>query len=274
MVVFLPRSEPPSLLQVFSTVALTANLTSLFQHDFNVGSRAQFGDPDTIARIDYRSERTDFRNLSHLAIRQLLDAEDFKHEFLLIDEHTAQNHAIWWVVTSHDSQSIELDPPPVSYPGEAFVLWQSHIMIQVFLPQLVYCGDDQQQQVMYTADPEITRWKLSKWAVALTPEAAKLSGMSSDGWSPWAPGAQPGGRSYDRPPQPGDVVDLRVNYDWHSPRWPPPGVAGPFPGPTSNRSLAGRMGRHVRHPPVRFPTKCVGHKLRRPRPATPPVAIS
>lgn len=81
MVRFFPRGEGPHVLQVFSTVALTADLTSLFKHDFNIGSFAQVGDPDTVARIDRRSERTDFPNISHLAIRQLLDTENFPNEF-------------------------------------------------------------------------------------------------------------------------------------------------------------------------------------------------
>ncbi|KAI4229173.1 MAG: hypothetical protein LQ349_006436 [Xanthoria aureola] len=331
MVVFSPRCDPRSVLQVFSTVALTANLTSLFQYDFNVGSFAQFGDPETVARIDHRSERTDFRNISHLAIRQQLDAEDFLDEFILIDEHTAQSHAIWWVITTRDSKDTTEDltafgNPPVTYLGENFTLWQSHIMIQdiayaydsvVLFDLRIYdliAGDrihpydphDPQEpprnegrdyitkehaqylidghyitatfsEIMLTADPSITRYKWSKWCVALTPEAARQSGLLSPVWlsghdaiSEWWPFDRRG----DLPPRPGDVIQLKSHYDWDSPRWPPPGVAAPFPAPTGNLSLASRVGRHPSHPTVGSPQQCVPRKPRKLRPTSPLVAIS
>ena len=69
MVVFLPRDEQ-AVVQVFNILALTANLTSMFYHEFNMGTFAQFGDPDTVLCIDHLSECTDFRNMSHYAIRQ------------------------------------------------------------------------------------------------------------------------------------------------------------------------------------------------------------
>lgn len=331
MVVFLPRFDETSVLQVFSTVALTANLTSLFRYDFNVGSFAQFGDPETVARIDHRSERTDFRNISHLAIRQQLDAEGFTDEFILIDEHTAQNHAIWWVITTEDSKDTTEDfigqgNPPVTYPGENFTLWQSHIMIQ----DLAYMYDsvarfdyrifdlvagdrinpydphDPQEpprnegrdyitrpgaenliyghyitatfsEVMLTTDPAITRYKGTKWCVALTPEAAALAGLLSPVWlsgdaaiCEWSPFDRRG----DDPPRPGDVIDLQSNYDWDSPRWPPPGVAAPFPGPTINLSLASRIGRRPSYPRVGDPQQCMRRKLRRPGPPSQLVATS
>ena len=128
MVVFLPRSESPNVVQVFSTLALTANLTSLFHRDFNIGTFAQFGDANTLARIDHRSERTEFRNLSHLAIRQLLDAENFKDDFILIDKNTPQNQAIWWIVSTETCELV-MDPV-ISYPRVDFVLWQIHMLIR------------------------------------------------------------------------------------------------------------------------------------------------
>lgn len=48
------------------------NLTSSFQHDFKVGSFAQFGDPSVVVNLN---NRKDFRNLTHLEVRQRLDAE-------------------------------------------------------------------------------------------------------------------------------------------------------------------------------------------------------
>ena len=330
MVVFSP-SCGPIVLQVFSTIALTANLTSMFRHDFNIGSFAQFGDPIEVARIDHTSERTDFRNISHLAIRQRLDAENFTKEFILIDEHTAQSHAIWWVSTTQDSELItdhfiNLFHPPVTYPGEAFVLWQSHIRIQDFayvydsieagetsIDELVaghrthpYDPHDPQEpplnygqdytsketaaglayphyitatfaEVMYTTDPAITRYKWTKGCVGLTPEAANLSGMLSPAQlsgdaaiNEWWPYEQ----QDDRPPRPGDVIELRVDYDWDSSRWPPPGVAAPFPGPTGNLSLASRTGRRSSYLAVRSPQQCAQRRLRRPEPASTSVAIA
>ncbi|KAL8921714.1 MAG: hypothetical protein Q9208_005644 [Pyrenodesmia sp. 3 TL-2023] len=331
MVVFIPRSPPESVLQVISTVALTASLTSLFQYDFNVGSFAQFGDPGVVARIDHRSERTDFRNMAHLAIRQQLDAEDFTDEFILIDEHTAQTHAVWWVVTTQKSKDltemfIGFDDPPVTYPGEDFTLWQTHIMIQSLanvLP-LVACAfksifdylgghklspyDPHNPQeppfdlgvdfitrpgaerwiwghhitatfseVMVTNDLSITIFKGTRWCVALTPEAAKLAGLLSPAGlrgeaalREWSRFDQRG----DGPPRPGDVITLRQNYDWDSSRWPPPGDAAPFPGPTGDLSLARRIGRRPSHPRVESPQQCVQRTLGRPGPPPQLVATS
>ncbi|CAO1598075.1 hypothetical protein XANCAGTX0491_001848 [Xanthoria calcicola] len=127
MVVFFQEWCPPWVLYAYSTVALTPNLLSLVQHDFNVGTFAQFGDPSEVVRINHR---TDFHDMSHLAIRQSLDAENFTDPFILIDEHTAQSHAIWWATTTEDSEDLTARwYPPVTHPGENFTLWQSHILI-------------------------------------------------------------------------------------------------------------------------------------------------
>ncbi|KAL9631829.1 MAG: hypothetical protein Q9204_004051, partial [Flavoplaca sp. TL-2023a] len=136
MVVFSPLCEH-HVMQVISTIVLTPNLRSMVQYDFNVGSFAQFGDPWMIPRMDHRTQRTDFSNMSHLAIRQHLDAENFTEDFVLVDAHTEQSHAIWWVTATEYSEFMTdlvtgLGMPPVAYTGENFTLWQSHILTQDF----------------------------------------------------------------------------------------------------------------------------------------------
>ncbi|KAL8708595.1 MAG: hypothetical protein Q9220_006531 [cf. Caloplaca sp. 1 TL-2023] len=318
MVVFWPRCDPVAVIQVFSTIALTANLTSMFHYDFNVGSLAQFGNPTETPRFDHRTERTDFRDLSHLAIRQRLDVEGFTDDFILVDEHTLQSHAIWWIVSTQDSQEIYNDYQHVTYQGENQTLWQTHILIQDFAyeydgiaagdSQLVdfiprwnihvpydphdpqeppfTTGDDYAHhegalpgpasvwatfpEIIFSNDWNICRYQSAPWCVALTREAAKLSGLlspemlSGDAflgeWSPW----EHWGVKYDRPPRPGDEIKLRADYDWDNPRWPAPGIAGPFPGPTGSPPLT--IGRPSQ--------QCVRRKPKKPGVASPSVATS
>ncbi|KAI4102754.1 MAG: hypothetical protein LQ339_004493 [Xanthoria mediterranea] len=310
MVVFFQEWCPPWVLHAYSTVALTPNLISLVQHDFNVGTFAQFGDPSEVVRINYR---TDFHHMSHLAIRQHLDAENFTDPFILIDEHTAQSHAVWWVTTTEDSEDLTARwYPTVTHPGEDFTLWQSHILIQdlpyqfqllsggsIFLEDMIpgerydpYDPHDPQEppftegsdyatsdgargvcrpavinanysEIMYTADPAITHRMGNpppQGAVALTPEAAQLSGLVSpppgmpyvSQWSYWF---------YDDPPRPGQVIRLNAEYDWDSPRWPPPGVAGRFLGPPGSLPLAGGISRR---PQGRPGQRCVRRNFGKP----------
>ncbi|KAL9035231.1 MAG: hypothetical protein Q9180_004970 [Flavoplaca navasiana] len=130
MVVFWRDCYPTLVVQVFSTIALTPNLTSLIQHDFNIGTFAQFGDPALALHFNHR---TDFYNTSHLLIRQHLDAENFLDPFVVVDRDTARSHAIWYVTTTDESYELSGRwSPPVTYPGENITLWQSHILIQDF----------------------------------------------------------------------------------------------------------------------------------------------
>ncbi|CAL8579803.1 hypothetical protein XPA_005534 [Xanthoria parietina] len=323
MVVFLRQWCIPYVLQVYSTIPLTENIIAMFHHDFNIGSFAQFGDPSGVALIN---NRTDFYNMSHLAIRQHLDAENLEDGFILLDE-TAASHAVWFVPTTEDSyfytqSATSYGHPPVAYPGENFTLWRTHILTQdlppaynlfisgdIFFDDFLpggdirtrahpydphdpqdepftegrdyateegaegFCGMAQinanSPEVMHTSDPHVTRhlpFHPPPGAVALTREAAWLAGLKSgyDGveeWSSWG----------DRPPQPGDVVGLSANYDWDSPRWPPPGEAGEFPGPTGEIPRAKGIGRH---PQIASSQQCVRRKLRRPGLASPSARIS
>ncbi|KAL8882303.1 MAG: hypothetical protein Q9192_007605 [Flavoplaca navasiana] len=331
MVGFSPLCEH-HVMQVISTIALTPNLQSMVQYDFNVGSFAQFGDPWMIPRMDHRTQRTDFGNMSHLAIRQHLDAENFTEDFVLVDAHTEQSHAIWWITATEYSEFMTdlvtgLGVPPVAYPGENFTLWQSHILTQDFpyeyegissgggsmdeiIPRfdfnVPYDPHDPQDppytngqnysskeealyltiaayihatfpEVIYTNDPRITGRNISAnappWCVSLTPEAAHLSGLLSAAhlsgdaalmewsafgiWGTWPP-------YHSRPPRPGDVIALTLYHDWDNPRWPPPGVAGPFPGPTGPPLP----------PRIKSSQQCAPRKIRRPRPAPLPMAAT
>ncbi|KAL9012264.1 MAG: hypothetical protein Q9180_009112, partial [Flavoplaca navasiana] len=105
-------------------------------------------------------------------------------------------------------------------------------------------------EVMYTDDPSITHEMLNpppQWAVALKPGPARLAGLVSPNpntmyiyeWSFWF---------REDPPQPGEGIQLNAQYDWDSPRWPRPGVIGPFPGPTASLTLPPGMSPGRQHP--------------------------
>ncbi|KAL8864274.1 MAG: hypothetical protein Q9198_009976, partial [Flavoplaca austrocitrina] len=140
-------------------------------------------------------------------------------------------------------------------------------------------------EVMFTNDPSITHEMLnplSQWAVALKPRPARLAGLVSPRpnttyiyeWSFWFRDSppQPGEVIHlnaiyewsfwfrDSPPQPGEVIHLNAQYDWDSPRWPRPGVIGPFPGPTASLTLAAGISRG---PDIRSSQHCVRHELGR-----------
>ena len=298
-------------MQVFSTVPLIPNLISLVQHDFNIGTFAQFGDPFLSIHFNHR---TGFYNESHLLIRQQLDAENFEDPFMLVDGNTAQSHAVWYVTTTDDSYGLSELWPPVTYPVENYTLWQAHILLQDFPLQVrlvennvvgiedlipggrihPYDPHDPQNppytegynlstkvdgqkfsyraiinatfsEVMYTNDPNITQsigiTRHPQWAVGLTPAAAKLAGLVSprpdntnvDEWWYWF---------HDTPPQPGHVIQLQAYFDWDNPRWPRPGVAGQFPGPTTSLGLAGRVSHGLE---VIGGEQCIRRGFREPR---------
>ena len=128
MVVFPPPCNP-TVLDAYSTVPVVPAVRTSVIHDFNVGSFARFRNPLEVISIH---DRPDFHSLSHYDIRQRLDAEDHKDGFVLIDEDTADNHAVWWITSTSESNLIteDTEPPPITYPEEAYTLWKLHLLTQ------------------------------------------------------------------------------------------------------------------------------------------------
>ena len=119
-------------LNAYSTVPLAQSVAASVQKDFGYGSFARFGDPDVTISIH---DRPDFHGLSHYSIREKLDLEGLLNDFIIIDDRTADSHAIWYVTTTEDSKeytasAVESHNPPITHEGEDFTLWQVRSITQ------------------------------------------------------------------------------------------------------------------------------------------------
>ena len=130
MVAFPPHCVP-RVLNAYPNAPINASVRNSIIHDYDVGSFARFQNPTSVISIQ---NRPDFHSLSHLEIRQRLDAEDHKSEIVVIDQNTAASHAVWLVLSTADSKDytdLEMGTPypPREYPGEP-TLWKVHILTQ------------------------------------------------------------------------------------------------------------------------------------------------
>ena len=122
----------PHQLNAYSTVPLAHSTVKAVQQDFAIGSFARFGNPGTTISI---KDRPDFYGASHYSMREKLDLEGSLDEFLIMDDRTADSHAIWYVQTTEISKlytagAIEVDNPPITHEGEDFTLWQARMLTQ------------------------------------------------------------------------------------------------------------------------------------------------
>ena len=128
MVVFPPPCTP-RVLDAYPNVPISASVRTSTIHDFNVGSFARFHNPTSVISIH---DRPDLHSLSHFEIRQRLDAEGQDSEIVIIDNDTAANHAVWFVLSTAESAGYTMesaDFPPKEYPGE-IPLWKVHVLTQ------------------------------------------------------------------------------------------------------------------------------------------------
>ncbi|KAL8812471.1 MAG: hypothetical protein Q9223_000990 [Gallowayella weberi] len=127
MVVFPPPCIP-RVLDAYSSAPHSPSVYNSITHDFNLGTLARFRNPSSVIAIH---DRPDFHSLSHLEIRQRLDAEGTEKEIVIIDGDTATNHAVWLVLSTSESKfyTEESQIPPKEYPGEV-TLWKLHILTQ------------------------------------------------------------------------------------------------------------------------------------------------
>ena len=258
--VVLPPSCPPTELRAYATTPLDSVTRASVQKDFDTGAFARFRDPSVALTI---YDEPTFYNLSHLRIRETLDTRNFTEAFAVIDGNAASSHALWWVTTTEESlywtdiYTEEAHSPPVSYPGEAFVLWQLHVLTQdlplqwinwdvgnIDVPEDI--GDTfpydshAPQEPPYTLGLNFSRKADSQGFYS---GAYITANYSETIWSDdpelrrrflpqpsWvvrltAAAAQGAGlisswtASFGPRPGPGDIVKLQQQYDWDSPKW-------------------------------------------------------
>ncbi|KAL8891978.1 MAG: hypothetical protein Q9215_001089 [Flavoplaca cf. flavocitrina] len=117
----------PSVLNAYSTVPLTQSIIDTTQHGFYDGTSARFGDPEVVVDIH---NRTDFHGYSHYQLRRALDAEGALFPFVILDEHTPELDAVWYVETTARCQYWDtVVEGTITYPYENFTLWQIHIRV-------------------------------------------------------------------------------------------------------------------------------------------------
>ena len=119
-------------LNAYSTVPLAQSVAASVRKEFGYGSFARFGNPTITISIQ---DRPDFHGLSHYSIREKLDLEGLLNDFIIIDDRTADSHAIWYVTTTEDSRvhtagAIKSHNPPIIHKGEDFTIWQVRSVTQ------------------------------------------------------------------------------------------------------------------------------------------------
>ena len=122
----------PHQLIAYPTVPLSQSVAASVSRDFEIGSFARFGNPGVTISIQ---DRPDFHGVSHYSIREKLDLESLLNDFVIIDDRTADSHAVWYVTSTEDSRvktasAIEYDNPPITHEGEDFTLWQARFLTQ------------------------------------------------------------------------------------------------------------------------------------------------
>lgn len=120
----------PTVINAYSTTLLTDAMIRTVQHAFYDATYARFGNPLYVVAIH---DRPEFHGISHYDLRNLLDAENATEAFIVIDQNTPDNDAIWYVpdteTCKHDGAPTYFPKPPIAYPGENFTLWQAHMRI-------------------------------------------------------------------------------------------------------------------------------------------------
>ena len=122
----------PHQLNAYATAPLAQGVAAGIKHDFEIGSFARFGNPSVTVSIQ---DRADFHGASHYRVRETLDLEGFLEHFLIIDDRTADSHALWYVETTevckqYTAMAVGGDDAPITHEGEDFTVWQARILTQ------------------------------------------------------------------------------------------------------------------------------------------------
>lgn len=123
MVVF--QHHAPTIVNVYSTVPLSAAAETVIKNGFYDGSQARYGNPMVVPQVH---SETKYHGLSHYDLRLLSDSSGNEHPIMVADDRTAESGALWYVDTTVNCKSAtedfpEREKPPVIYPGEKFALW-------------------------------------------------------------------------------------------------------------------------------------------------------
>lgn len=270
MVVF-PPACPPTVLNAYSNIPLQANLSSTIRREFDIGAFARFRDPSVTLTIH---DRPDFYHQSSLAVREILDREGHTDGFVLIDANVTKpgpsirreepfSTALWWVTSRADSEDYTREftedshSPPITYPGEAFVLWRVRVLTQDLPIQWInwdidntdltedisqtfpYDPHDDQVDAYtlglnFSNKAEADGFYIGPYIEANYSEVEISRDMEQRRRFLPLPScvvrltqaaATEAGlisgwtASYGDIPQPGDVVRLQQDYDWDSPKW-------------------------------------------------------
>ena len=119
----------PAILNAYSTVPLTRNITFAVQSAVWDGTFARFGTPKQAVTI---YDRPEFHNRSHYEIRTRLDHEGMLFDFMVVNDATITDNAAWMIVStekgrSYTKHATELGDPPITYPGENSTIWQIYM---------------------------------------------------------------------------------------------------------------------------------------------------
>ena len=115
-------------IDAYTTAPLTQAMVRTVHHGFYDGSYARFGEPQYIATIH---DRPEYHGLSHYDLRNLLDAEGKTDQFIIIDNNTPENNAVWYVETTTICKfySNETRIETVTYSKKNFTLWQAYLRV-------------------------------------------------------------------------------------------------------------------------------------------------
>ena len=146
--VFIDHYCCPDTINAYATSPLTEAMTKTVQHGIYDGSQARFDNEFYYVHIN---DRPEFYGLSHYELRTILDRENALEPFLVVDEQTPSNDAVWYVPDTEecrrnsDPARFPHDSQPIRHPGEDFVLWQGHMKIAdipiTLMSWSVGCGD-------------------------------------------------------------------------------------------------------------------------------------
>ena len=238
---------------------LAQSLGSAIQKDFDIGAFKRFQDP-TVALTIY--DRPEFHDLTNFQIRELLDKQGSKDAFVVIDKNSQDSNAIWYVTSREESEYwtktfSEYGQAPISYPEEAFVVWQLRLLTQDLPLQWInwdIANTDITEDIAQTDpydphDPQEVPYTLGV-NFSIKHEAVPfLHGpyveaefnellISNDTqerkrWLPFPPrvtrltnsSASEAGliphwmADFGDPPRPGMLTTIQQPYDWDSPKW-------------------------------------------------------
>ena len=245
----------PYILNAYSTVLLTRNITFAVQSAIWDSTCARFGTPKDAITIH---DRPEFHNRSHYEIRTRLDTEGMLNDFIVVNDSTITDNAAWIIVATEKGErytkhAIELGDPPVTYPGENSTIWQLYMQtidipiqwdgndggwgaISEWLLELPKPYDSQRPQFppfssrWNWTDPVYNTCSVDIKANYSEVEFSKMYGLPFVRLK-WEVARESGLQQHWTmaflTPKANETVSLYVPYDWDSPKWSNKKYPGP-----------------------------------------------